>query len=93
MNLEFISRIKRERDYGHFKLKQKFFFNLLSNFVDSKRTDYLDYAFPNDIKWVVVSVIGNKYVSSDKDVLEPIVLSTGFMKPVSGVTTYKAVLE
>ena len=61
----------RERDYGHFKIKQKVCSNSLPNFIDSKRSDYLDYAFSKDIVWVLVSAIGNKYVSSDKYFLEP----------------------
>ena len=83
----------RERDYGHFKIKQKVCPNSLPNFIDSKRSDYLDYAFSKDIVWVLVSAIGNKYVSSDKDSLEPIGSWTTFMKSVSSLKTQKAILE
>ena len=43
--------------------------------------------------WVFVSAIGNKYVSSDKDSLEPIGSWTMFMQSVSSVKTHKAILE
>ena len=43
--------------------------------------------------WVLVSVTGNKYVSSDKDSLEPIGSWTAFMKSVSRVKIRKAILE
>ena len=39
----------QERDYGYFKIKQKVGPNSLPNFIDSKRSDYLDYAFSKDI--------------------------------------------
>ena len=55
MNVEFFKG-SRERDYGHFKIKQKLSSNLLPNFIDSKGSDYLDYAFSKDIAWA----IGNK---------------------------------
>ena len=59
----------REWDYSDFKIKEKFCPNSLPNFIDSKRSDYLDYA-SKDIVWVLVSAIGNKYVSSDRASLE-----------------------
>ena len=40
----------QERDYGYFKIKQKVGPNSLPNFIDSKRSDYLDYAFSKDIE-------------------------------------------
>ena len=43
--------------------------------------------------WVLVSAIGNKYVSSDKDSLEPIGSWTTFMKSISRVKTHKAILK
>ena len=43
--------------------------------------------------WVLVSAIGKKYVSSDKDSLEPIGSWTRYMKSVSGVKAHKAILE
>ena len=76
--MELFKRI--ERDYDHFKIKQKVFPNSLPNFIDSKRSDYLDYAFSKDIVWVLISAIGNKYLSSDKDSLEPIGSWNTFMK-------------
>ena len=84
---------ERERDYGHFKIKQEVRPNSLPNFIDSKRSDHLDYAFSKDIRWVLVSAIGKKYVSLDKDSLEPIVSRTTFMKSVLSVKTHKAILE
>ena len=50
----------QKRDYGHFKIKQKVCPISLPNFIDSKRSDYLYYAFSKDIAWVLVSAIGNK---------------------------------
>ena len=79
----------RERDYGHFKIKQKLSSNLLPNFIDSKGSDYLDYVFSKDIAWA----IGNKYISSDKDSLEPIGSQTTLMKSVLSVKTHKAILK
>ena len=89
----FLKDRERERDYRHFKIKQKVCPNSLPNFTDSKRSDYLDYVFSKDIVWVLVSAIGNKYVSSDKDSLEPIRSWTTFMKSISSVKTHKAILE
>ena len=43
--------------------------------------------------WVLVSTIGKKYVSSDKDSLEPIGSWTRYMKSVSRVKVHKAILE
>ena len=57
------------RKYGHFKMKQKVFINLLPTFVDSKHSEYLDYA--KDIVWVLVSTIDSKWGSLDKDFLHP----------------------
>ena len=44
----------QESGYGHFKIKQKVFPNLLPNFIDSKPSDYLDYVFSKDILLVLV---------------------------------------
>ena len=41
----------RERDYGHFKIKQKICPKSLPNFIDRKRSGYLHYAFSKDIMW------------------------------------------
>ena len=43
--------------------------------------------------WVLVSAIGNKYVSSDKDSLRLMGSWTTSMKSVSSVKTHKAILE
>ena len=60
----------QERDYGHFKIKQKVCPISLPNFIDNKCSDYLDYRFSKEFLWVLVSAIGNKYVSSEEDSLE-----------------------
>ena len=43
--------------------------------------------------WVLISAIGNKYLSSDKDSLEPIGSWNTFMKSFSSVKTHKFILE
>ena len=73
--------------------KQKVCASLLLNFVDSKCSDYLEYAFSKEIVWVLESAIGNKYVSSDKDTLEPIDSWTAFMKSVSILITHTVILN
>ena len=60
----------QERDYGHFKIKQKVCPISLPNFIDNKCSDYFDYRFSKEFLWVLVSAIGNKYVSSEEDSLE-----------------------
>lgn len=39
----------QESENSHFKIKEKVCPNSLPNFIDSKRSDYLDYAFSKDI--------------------------------------------
>ena len=52
----------KDQKRHYFKIKQKVFPNSLTNFTDSKCSDYLDYAFSKDIIWVFVSAIDNKCV-------------------------------
>ena len=67
--------------------------NMASNVVDSKRNDHLEFPFSKDIVRLLVSAIGNKNSTVERNVLEPIGSWTAFLKSILNVKTPKAFLE
>ena len=66
---------------------------MASNVVDNKRNDHLEFPFSKDIVRLLVSAIGNKNSTVERDVLELIGSYTAFLKSILSVKIPRAFLE
>ena len=65
---------------------------MIASRFDSKRSDYLNYAFSKDTVWVLVSAISNKICKLGQRFSRANRIMDD-MKSVSSVKTHKAILE